>query len=496
MRMLRDERNAAAGTLWTGWKLMFIDKALIKIASGRGGHGANTFRQEKFVAFGGPDGGDGGRGGSIWLEASNDLSTLLDLQYKSFFKADDGSRGSKTNKTGRSGEDMIIKVPVGTIVRDPSKDTIIGDLVIEGQRLLVAQGGRGGRGNMRFKSNKNRVPSYSEPGEPSIERDLELELKMIADVGIIGFPNAGKSTLISKVSAAKPKIADYAFTTIAPNLGVVKKETGDAFVMADIPGLIEGASEGVGLGHDFLRHVERTRLLVHVVDVWGLMGSNLDQYKLKTFEDPLTNFTQVNYELYNYSPELAERKQVIVLNKIEGFPDEELTALVARFEEYTGLKLNSFSEIEDGVLPESNSIGLFAVSTLSGEGFNGDHLRYENGLRIVQRFVEQALDLIPKDIGNSLSIDYDPVATDHDDSAFTIEKHGYGEDGIKWMVHCGKLERHMRLVDLRDLESLNYFFRVTKGLGVIEALKSRGAQEGDTINIDGVDFELSEAVLV
>lgn len=475
---------------------MFIDKARIKISSGGGGRGANTFRQEKFVAFGGPDGGDGGRGGSVWLEASHDLSTLLDLQFKAFFKADDGSKGSKTNKTGRSGEDLIIKVPVGTIVKDPVRDLTIGDLVEEGQKLLVAQGGRGGRGNMRFKSNKNRVPSYSEPGEPPVERELELELKMIADVGIIGFPNAGKSTLISRVSAAKPKIADYAFTTIAPNLGVVQKETGDAFVMADIPGIIEGASEGVGLGYEFLKHIERTRLLVHVVDVWGLMGSNLDQFKLKTFEDPLTNFTQVNYELYNYSPELAQRKQVVILNKIEGFPDEELSELVARFEEYTGLKLNSFSEIEDGILPESNAIGLFAVSTLSGEGFNGEGQRYENGLRIMQRFIEQALELIPKEIGSSPSIDYDPVATDHDDSAFTIEKQGHEEDGIKWMVHCGKLERHMRLVDLRDLESLNYFFRVTKGLGVIDALKSRGAQEGDTINIDGVDFELSEAVLV
>jgi GTP-binding protein len=475
---------------------VFIDKSTIKIASGRGGHGANTFRQEKFVAFGGPDGGDGGRGGSIWLEASTDLSTLLDFQYKSVFKADDGSRGSKTNKSGRSGEDLTIKVPVGTIVKDPDKNLTIADLVKEGERVLVAQGGRGGRGNTRFKSNKNRVPSYSEPGEPSIERDIELELKMIADVGIIGFPNAGKSTLISKISAAKPKIADYAFTTIAPNLGVVQKENGDSFVMADIPGLIEGASEGVGLGHDFLRHVERTRLLVHVVDVWGLMGSNLDQYKLKAFEDPLTNFTQVNYELYNYSPELATRKQVIVLNKIEGFPDEELDALVAKFEEYTGLKLNSFTEIENGTLPESSAIGLFAVSTLSSEGYDADHNRYDNGLRTVQRFIEQALELIPKDIGSSLNIDYDPVATDHDDSEFSIVKQDLGEKGITWTVHCGKLERHMRLVDLRDLESLNYFFRVTKGLGVIEALKSRGAEEGDTINIDGVDFELSEAVLV
>ncbi len=475
---------------------MFIDKVKIKVSSGRGGHGANTFRQEKFVAFGGPDGGDGGRGGTVWLEATNDLSTLLDFQYKSFFKADDGERGSRKNSYGRSGEDLTIRVPVGTIVRDPDRDIIIGDLREDGQKLLVAQGGRGGRGNTKFKSNKNRVPSFSEPGEPAIERDLELELKLIADVGIIGFPNAGKSTMISKLSAAKPKIADYAFTTIAPNLGVVQQEDGGAFVMADIPGLIEGASEGVGLGHAFLRHVERTRLLVHVVDVWGLMGTNLDQFKLKTFENPLTNFTQVNYELYNYSPELAKRKQVIVLNKIEGYPDEDLVKLIKEFEEYTGLKLDSFNEIEGGTLPESSAIGLFAVSTLSGEGFNAQHQRYDNGLRKVQRFVEQALVLLPRDMHAELDIEEDLVATDHDDSAFTIEKHGSDDQGITWMVHCGKLERHMRLVDLRDLESLNYFFRVTKALGVIDSLKSRGAKQGDTINIDGVDFELSEAVLV
>lgn len=474
---------------------MFIDKVKIKVASGRGGNGAKTFRQEKFVAFGGPDGGDGGKGGDVWIEATNDLSTLLDFQYLSVFKAEDGEKGFRKDMFGKSGKDFTIRVPVGTVVRDLTANLVIGDLTEAGQKVLVAEGGRGGRGNAKFKTNKNKVPNFSEPGEPAVERELELELKLIADIGIIGFPNAGKSTLISKISSAKPKIADYAFTTLVPNLGVVKRSNNDAFVVADIPGLIEGASEGQGLGHKFLRHVERTRLLIHMVDVWGLVGSNIDQYQSKNCENPLNNFIQVNYELYNYSEELSKKKQVIVLNKIEGYPDEELIALIKQFEEHTGLKFASFDEIKDGALPEASAIGLFAISTLSGEGLDANYKRSDNGLRDLQYFLEQALDLIPRE-ESKLDIDYDPIATDHDDSAFTIEKQDQGDGTTKWMVHCGKLERVMKLVDLRDIESLNHLFRVTRGLGVINAIKTRGAQVGDTLNLDGVDFEVSEAVLL
>ncbi len=476
---------------------MFIDKVRIKISSGKGGNGANTFRQEKFVAYGGPDGGDGGRGGSVYLEASNDLSTLLDFKYKSFFKADDGDRGANSDKTGRSAKDLIIKVPVGTIVRDPEADINIADLKEDGQRVLLAEGGRGGRGNAKFKSNKIRVPNFSEPGDPAIERELELELKMIADVGIIGFPNAGKSTLISKVSAAKPKIADYAFTTLVPNLGVVRREDDQAFVMADIPGLIEGASEGQGLGHKFLRHVERTRLLIHMIDVWGFTGSNVDQYTAKGTEDPLNNFVQINYELDHYSKKLSSKKQIIVLNKIEGYPDEELTALVKRFEEYTGLKLGDRDFLDKPENYESNFIGFFAISTMSSEGFNEEYVRYNNGLTDLKRYVEAALDLIPRE-ELEVEVDFDPVATDHDDSGFVIEQEPDEDDEskTKWLVHCGKLERLMKITNLKELDSLNHLFYITKAIGVISELKALGAAPGDTLNIDGVDFEVTDAVLL
>lgn len=474
---------------------MFIDKIKIKISSGQGGNGASTFRQEKFVAFGGPDGGDGGRGGSIFLEACQDMSTLLDFQYKSYFKADNGENGSRKNMFGRGGKDITIKVPVGTVIKDPQNQTIIGDLTRNGQRLLVAEGGRGGRGNARFKSNKMRVPSFSEPGEPAIERELELELKLIADVGIIGFPNAGKSTLISKLSSAKPKIADYAFTTLVPNLGVVRKRDGNSFVLADIPGLIEGASQGEGLGFQFLRHIERTRLLIHMVDVWGFMGSNVDSIKAKSCENPFSNFTQVNYELFNYSNELSKKKQIVVLNKIEGYPDAELINLIKCFEDSLGLRVGSFQEIENNCLSTSSFLGLFAISTLSQEGVDSNYQRIPNGLQIFQSFLESALDLLPRE-EEEIIIDEDPFATDHDDTAFDIIKEDQSDKTVKWIINCGKIERIMKLTKLDDLESLNYLFRNLKGLGIINAVKAKGAKEGDSLNLDGVDFELTEAVLM
>lgn len=464
---------------------MFIDKVRIKIASGKGGNGANTFRQEKFVAFGGPDGGDGGKGGNVYVQASKDLSTLLDFKYQSFFKADDGDRGSRGNRTGRSGEDIVIKVPIGTIVRDPNAEIVIADLKQDEEKVLVADGGRGGRGNAKFKSNRLRVPNFSEPGEPSIERELEFELKLIADVGIIGFPNAGKSTLISKLSAAKPKIADYAFTTLVPNLGVVRKENGDAFVMADIPGLIEGASEGQGLGHQFLRHIERTKLLIHLVDIWGFMATNITEYTSKNSEDPLTNFIQVNYELDHYSKKLSDKKQIVVLNKVEGYPDQELKELINRFEEYLGIKLESKDFLENNAEYNSNFIGLFAVSAFTGEG-----------LLTLQRFIEASLDLIPKELDVEVVVDLDTIATNHDDSGFVIEQELLEDGTSRWFVHCGKLERLMKITNLRELDSLNHLFYITRNLGVILELKKLGAKEGDSLNIDGVDFEITDAVLI
>ncbi|OLP16870.1 GTPase ObgE [Leptolyngbya sp. 'hensonii'] len=299
--------------------MQFIDQADIQVRAGKGGDGMVAFRREKYVPAGGPSGGNGGRGGSVILVATANLQTLLDFRYNHLFKAKDGERGGPNNCTGASGEDLIIEVPCGTVVYDAEAETILGDLVTPGQVLCVAEGGKGGLGNKHFLSNRNRAPEHALPGLPGEEHLLRLELKLLAEVGIIGLPNAGKSTLISVLSAARPKIADYPFTTLVPNLGVVRKPTGDGTVFADIPGLIEGAHAGAGLGHDFLRHIERTRLLLHLVDATG--------------EDPIGAYQTIRQELLAYGRGLADRPQILVLNKIDaldrdaGFLDEIGTQL-------------------------------------------------------------------------------------------------------------------------------------------------------------------------
>src|SRR5574344_623965 len=311
--------------------MQFIDKAKIKIISGKGGNGMVAWRREKYVDKGGPAGGDGGRGGDIYLIADESMTTLMDVKFKSIFKADNGENGRPKSQHGHGGKDLYVKVPLGTIVKDPETGKIIADLTEHEKTVIVAKGGRGGRGNCRFATSQKRAPQFCEPGEPSIERTLELELKLIADVGLLGMPNAGKSTFISVISSAKPKIADYPFTTLVPNLGVVKKPDGDAFVVADIPGLIEGASLGVGLGHDFLRHVERCRFLIHIVDI--------------SSEKPVENFYKINDELKKYSERLANLYQIIALNKIDAVQD------------YSEL-LNEFKNITKDV---------FVISAVTGE---------------------------------------------------------------------------------------------------------------------------------
>ncbi|PZU95960.1 MAG: GTPase ObgE [Pseudanabaena sp.] len=296
----------------------FIDRVTIQVKSGDGGDGLVAFRREKYVPAGGPAGGNGGNGGSVILQATTDLQTLLDFRFENIFKAENGERGGPSNMTGKRGSDRIIKVPVGTVVMNEATGEVLGDLVEIDQTLVVARGGKGGLGNKYFLSNQNRAPDYALPGLPGEELTLYLELKLIAEVGIIGLPNAGKSTLISVVSAARPKIADYPFTTLVPNLGVVSKPSGDGIVFADIPGLIEGASEGIGLGHDFLRHVERTKLLIHLIDV--------------TQEDPLLAYHTIQEELAAYGHGLADKPQILALNKIDAMLPEDVEAIAAQFD--------------------------------------------------------------------------------------------------------------------------------------------------------------------
>lgn len=320
--------------------MQFIDQADIQVQAGKGGDGLVAFRREKYVPAGGPSGGNGGRGGSVILSAVENLQTLLDFRYNHLFKADDGQRGGPNNRTGASGSDRWIEVPCGTVIYDAETEELIGDLTEPGQTLCVAQGGKGGLGNQHFLSNRNRAPERALPGLPGEERSLRLELKLLAEVGIIGLPNAGKSTLIAALSAARPKIADYPFTTLVPNLGVVRKPSGDGTVFADIPGLIEGAHLGLGLGHEFLRHIERTRLLLHLVDV--------------TSADPIADYATIQAELRAYGRGLTERPQILALSKIDAFAQDvsHVEAIATQLEALSGSPIFTISAVtRDGLDP-------------------------------------------------------------------------------------------------------------------------------------------------
>jgi GTP-binding protein len=319
--------------------MQFIDQAEVEVEAGKGGDGIVAFRREKYVPAGGPAGGNGGRGGDVILTAVEHLQTLLDFKYAHRFEAENGGRGGPNNRTGADGSDRIIQVPCGTVVYDADTDEILGDMVQPGQTLCAAKGGKGGLGNKHFLSNRNRAPEYALPGLPGEHRHLRLELKLLAEVGIIGLPNAGKSTLIAALSAARPKIADYPFTTLVPNLGVVRKPNGDGAVFADIPGLIEGAHLGTGLGHDFLRHIERTRLLLHLIDA--------------TAEDPIDNYQTIQQELHAYGRGLAERPQILALNKIDAVDSETAEALA--------LELNQLSQVPVFQISAVAQIGLDAL---------------------------------------------------------------------------------------------------------------------------------------
>ncbi len=419
-------------------KMKFIDKTKIRVVSGRGGNGMVAWRREKYVDKGGPAGGDGGRGGDVYLIADENMSTLMDFKHKSVFKAEAGENGGIKNMHGACAKDLYIKVPVGTVVKDMKTGNVIADLTYHEQKVLVAKGGRGGRGNARFATAQKRAPQFCEPGEPSIERELLLELKLIADVGLLGMPNAGKSTLISRISSAKPKIADYPFTTLIPNLGVVRKNSGDGYVVADIPGLIEGASEGVGLGFDFLRHVERCRFLVHLID--------------STEENPFENYKKINFELEKHSQNLANRYQIIALNKIDAIADEKKMELLKQFKEV--------------------SSDVFEISAVTGE--NVDRLL---------DFMGQKVDEIPKP-ETEITVEEDLGAYYNDDSSFEIFK--VAKD--TFIIEGGKIERIAGVTDERNSEQVIRFQNIMKGMGVFDALSQKGIKDGDTIIIGHLEF--------
>lgn len=422
---------------------MFVDYVKIIIKSGDGGNGAKTFRREKYVAAGGPDGGDGGNGGSIYFEVDKDANTLINFKYNKKYKAENGENGSGNRCFGKSGKDLYIKVPKGTVVKDFETGKVITDLSEEGQKELVLKGGKGGKGNVHFVTSTRQVPDFAIDGEKGREIEVILELKSIADVGLVGFPNAGKSTLLSRVTAATPKIADYPFTTIDPNLGVVKTSYGDSFVMADIPGIIEGASEGVGLGIQFLRHIERTRVLLHMVDVSGLNGR-------KAIDD----FNKINNELEKYSEKLINKKQIVVANKIDTMQDEE-----------------DCLELEK--LAKNKDLEFFRISAVTGEG-----------LVELMNYVSEVVKTIPKE--DIFESDERVVYTlEEDKDEFTVEEIAEGE----FYVYGPAVERLMGRVNIGDNESFAYLQKMLKKLGIEDVLKEKGVCEGDTVKILDWHFE-------
>ena len=423
---------------------MFIDYAKIIIASGNGGNGAITFRREKYVANGGPDGGDGGKGGSVIFQVDLGLNTLVDFKYKKKYLAKNGQPGSGNRCNGKKGEDLYIKVPQGTVVRDEETGKVIADLSEVGQVECILKGGKGGKGNVHFATATRQIPNFAETGEPGIEKTVILELKLIADVGLLGFPNVGKSTLLSRMTTATPKIADYHFTTLEPNLGVVKLENGESFVMADIPGLIEGASEGIGLGLKFLRHVERTRLLLHVIDVAGTEG-----------RDPLKDFETINNELKGYSEKLSNKLQIIAANKSDVLQDDE-----------------NFERLKK--VASEKGYEIYKISAVTGAG-----------LKELFNRVAEVLNTIPK--VELEEVDKTVYYTLEEEEGWTIRR-----EGNAFVVEGKEVETLMRRINFSDYESLSYFHLMLKKMGIDTELRRKGIKEGDIVKIFDWEFEYEE----
>ena len=426
---------------------MFIDKVKIFIKSGNGGDGAITFRREKYVPLGGPDGGDGGKGGSIIFKVDTGITTLLDFKYKKKFIAECGGNGSGSKCYGKDGEDLIIKVPMGTIIREAESNKIIADLSHKDEELVLLKGGKGGKGNTKFATATKQAPHYAEPGMPGDELNVILELKLLADVGLLGFPNVGKSTLLSMTTKAKPKIANYHFTTLKPNLGVVAVDGIEPFIMADIPGIIEGAAEGVGLGIQFLRHIERTRLLIHIVDISGIEG-----------RDPFEDFVKINEELKKYSVKLWDRPQIVVANKADMLYDESI---------YEDFK----KKVE-----ELGYAKVFKMSAATNDGVDA-----------VMKEAARMLKEIPvKELEISEDERYIPK-----EKRFTYEiSVEDNEEGTKTFVIEGTfVDRLLSAVNIHDADSLRYFHKVLRNKGIFDEVREMGIKDGDFMRLNDFEFE-------
>lgn len=428
---------------------MFVDHVKIYVKGGDGGDGMVAFRREKYIAYGGPAGGDGGTGADVIFEVDEGLRTLMDFRYQRHFKAPRGEHGMSKNKHGKNAVDMVVKVPPGTVVTEGEDGPVIADLVEHGQRAVIARGGRGGRGNSRFATSQNPAPELSEKGEPGVEREIVLELKVLADVGLVGFPSVGKSTLLSVVSSAKPKIGNYHFTTIVPNLGMVETSDERSFAMADLPGLIEGAHEGVGLGHQFLRHIERTRVIVHVIDMSGMEG-----------RDPYEDYVTINEELEQYNLRLTERPQIIVANKMD-MPDSE-----------ENLKLFKEKLDEDAQI--------FPISAVTRSGLDDLLFAIADLLEVTPEFSLSEMD---EDEENAVLYKHDMEETD-----FVISR----DDDGAYVLSGYTIERLFKMTDFNFDQSVRKFARQMRGMGVDDALRERGAEDGDIVRILNFEFEFIE----
>ncbi len=425
---------------------MFADSAKIIIKSGKGGDGHVSFRREKYVPNGGPDGGDGGHGGNLIFQVDDGLNTLNDFRHKRKYAAGHGEDGRKRNCHGRNGEDLVIKVPAGTIIRDAESDKVIADMSGENRRQIILKGGRGGLGNQHFATATMQAPKYAQPGQPGIELEVRLELKVIADVGLVGFPNVGKSTLLSRVTNAQPKIANYHFTTLNPNLGVVDLDGTNGFVIADIPGLIEGASEGVGLGHAFLKHIERTKVMIHIVDAASVEG-----------RDPIADIYAINQELKNFNPKLMEKPQVIAANKIDAIFDEAESALPVLKAEF-----------------EPKGIQVFPISAVSGQGLK-ELLYYVNEML-------GKLDQAPV----VYEQEFYPETKEFQSGSFTVE---YDAKDNVYIAEGPKIEKMLGYTNIDSEKGFLFFQKFLREHGILEELEKAGITEGDTVRMYGHEFD-------